>query len=162
MKLKTKVIILFLIILFTILQCTALNYIQILKSKPDILLILIIFFSLHYGRIYGLTVGALCGFFSEATSGIPGHLAVFTYSLGGLFLGHLGRWIWNQKIVGQLSTSFVFSLAIYLFLFFLFKTFQANLSLFSALVFIILPASFYTAAVSPVLFRFLKLVFKIK
>ena len=155
MKAK-KPLILFLIILFTVLQCTALNYIQIFKVKPDILLILIIFFSLYYGRIYGLIIGAVCGLFSELSSGIPPGFAVLTYSLAGLILGYIGRWVVNLRIFGQLYISFIFSIAVYTFLFLLFQIFKANLSLFNALIFIILPASFYTAAISPVIFRFLR------
>ncbi|MBL7092273.1 MAG: rod shape-determining protein MreD [Candidatus Omnitrophica bacterium] len=153
-----KLLILFLIILFTILQCTALNYVRIFRIKPDILLILVIFFSLNFGRIYGLVIGALCGLFSEATCGAPAGAIVFVYSLGGLLLGHIGRWVYDQKIFGQMGISLIFSFVIYFFLFFLFQTLDANLSLFNSLISVILPASFYTAAVSPVLFRFLKTI----
>ena len=157
-----KLLIIFLIILFTVLQCTALNYIQIFKVKPDILLILIVFFSLYYGQIYGLIIGALCGLFSELSSGIPPGFAVLTYSLGGLILGYIGRWVVSLRVFGELCISFIFSMAVYTFLFLLFQIFKANLSLFNALIFIILPASFYTAVVTPVLFRFLETVLNIK
>lgn len=161
MKLRKKLLILLLVILFTLLQSTALNYIRIFKVKPDILLILIIFFSLNLGQIYGLIIGALCGIFNEATSGIPSGVAVLVYSFGGLFLGHIGKWVYNQKLLGQLYITFVFSFAIYLSLFFLSQAFNASLSLFGILVSTILPASLYTAAVSPVFFRFLKTVLTI-
>ena len=82
-----NLLILLLIIVFTVLQCTALNYIRILEAKPDLLLILIVFFSFNLNPLYGLGVGALCGLFSEATSGIPSGLAVLADSTGGLMLG---------------------------------------------------------------------------
>lgn len=156
-----KLLILFSIILFTILQCTVLNYVRIFRIKPDILLILVIFFSLNFGRIYGLIVGALCGLFSEATCGVPAGAVVFVYSFGGLLLGHISRWVVNLRIFGQMAISFIFSFVIYFFLFFLFQTLGANLPLFNSLISVILPASFYTAAVSPVLFRFLKTIYSL-
>ncbi|MBL7084973.1 MAG: rod shape-determining protein MreD [Candidatus Omnitrophica bacterium] len=162
MKLRKKLLILLLVILFTLLQSTVLNYIRIFKVKPDILLILIIFFSLKLGRIYGLIVGALCGLLNEATSGIPSGVAVLVYSFGGLLLGHIGKWVYNQKLLGQLCITFVFSFTIYLSLFFLSQTFNASLSLFAILVSTILPVSLYTAAISPFLFRFLKIALNIK
>lgn len=157
-----KPLILFLIILFTVLQCTAFNYIRIFKTKPDILLLLIIFFSLYYGWIYGLMVGALCGLFSELSSGIPSGFAVLTYSLGGLILGHIGRWLVDLKIFSQMAISFIFVLVIYTFLILLFQISNARLSLSDTLMFIILPASFYTACVSPFIFHFLKIVLNVK
>ena len=181
--LSKKLLILFIVVLFTVLQCTLLNYIRIFEIKPDILLILIIFFSLYHGQIYGLAVGALCALFSEATCGLPTGAAVFTYSLGGLLLGHIARWVYKRGIFGQMSMSFIFCCVIYLFLFLVFQTFGATsvryslsngavpirwqasngagLSLVNALSFIILPASFYTACISPLVFRFLKIVLNI-
>ena len=157
-----KLLILFLIVLFTVLQCTALNYINIFKIKPDILLVLIIFFSLNFGKIYGMIVGALCGLFNEATCGVACGQMVFIYSFAGLILGYIGRWVYNQRIANQICIAFVFNLVIYLFLFFLFQLENVNLPLFSALIFTILPASIYTALVTPVLFLFLNTVLNLK
>lgn len=153
-----KFLMLFLVIGFTVLQCTALEYIRIFKVKPDILLILIIFFSLYYGRTYGLIVGALCGIFSEATSGMPAGFTILTYSLAGLILGHIGRWVYNQKIFSQIGISFIFIFVIYLTLLFAFRAPELNRFLSDILIFIILPASLYTACLTPVLFYFLKLI----
>ena len=158
MKLKRKLQVLLLIVLFTVLQSTVLNYIQILQNKPDILLILVIFFSLTFGQIYGLTTGATCGLFSEVSSGIPPGAAIFVYSLGGLILGHIGSLIYRQRIFGQMGITFVFSFATYLTLFLLLQSFNVNLSLFNATVAVILPTSFYTAIVAPFIFRFLKTI----
>lgn len=157
-----KLLIFSLVILFAVLQATLFNYIRIFRIKPDVLLLLVIFFSFYYGRIYGLVVGALCGLFSEATSAVPTAAVVFLYSFGGLILGQLGRWVLSLRALGQMSISFIFSFVIYFFLFFLLQTSGANLSIFNSLISVILPASFYTAAVSPVLFYFLKTVFYIQ
>lgn len=157
-----KILVLFLIILFAVLQNTALNYIRIFSIKPDLLLILVIFFALYYGQIYGMTIGALCGLFGEATSGIPTGIMVLAYSFGGLVLGHIGKLIYNRKTASQLCISFVFTLSIQLLLFVIFQTRSANLSFLNAFIFIILPASFYTAGVSPWVFIFLKTILNIK
>ena len=164
--------ILFLIILFTVLQCTVLNYLQIFKTKPDLLLILIIFCSLYYGQLYGLFVGAVCGLFSEATSGISLGFAVFAYSLGGFILGYSARWVYpipaykstrySETFLSQICISFIFSVAVYSILFFLLQINNRDLSLFKTLIFIILPASLYTAAVAPALLYFLKTTFNIE
>jgi hypothetical protein len=178
--LSRKLVILFLIILFTVLQSTLLNYIQIFNAKPDILLILIIFSSFNYGPIYGLLTGALCGLFSEAASGVSTGTFVLAYSLGGLLIGQLSRRINpaflsrsqplaaqgrlrldKQRIALEMGVSFIFSLAVYLFLFFIFRSSGADLPLFNALAGIIMPACFYTACVSPFVFSFLRAVFGI-
>jgi rod shape-determining protein MreD len=162
---EKKILILFLIILFTVLQSTIINYIQILSIKPDILLILVVFLSLHYGQICGLTTGAICGLLMEATSGISTGTAVFAYALGGLFLGYFGKWIYNQRVIAQINITFMSSLFIYLFLFLLFQSFKdftVNLSLFRALVYIILPTSIYTTIFSLPFFRFLKKTFNVR
>lgn len=162
MRLK-RLSILFLIILFTVLQCTLLERIRIFNAKPDILLILVIFFSLYYGRSYGLVLGALCGLFSEATSGLPAGGAVFAYSLGGLVLGHLGKWIYKQTTFSGICISFIFSFVIYSLLALLFfQNIRPDLSLFKALPFTVFAASFYTAACAPITFRFLKTVLSTK
>jgi cell shape-determining protein MreD len=157
-----KLLILFLIILFTVLQCTVLDYIRIFKTKPDILLILVIFFSLYYGQRYGLAVGALSGMFSEATSGIPSGIIVLVYSIGGIVLGRMGRWVYlapvhrgggyNQKILWQMAVSFIFTFTVYLSLFLILHATKGDLSCFKALISVILPSSFYTAFIAPLVF----------
>jgi len=172
MSLK-KLLILLLVILFTVLQCTLLNRIRIFNSKPDLLLILIVFFSFYYGRSYALSVGALCGIFTEATCGMPAGYAVFTYSLGGLLLGHFASWLYpvtapqaggisKQTFFSGICISFIFTFAIYFFLALLFlHNFNTNLSLFKALIFIVFPTAFYTAISAPIILRFLKTVLNI-
>ncbi|MCQ9208799.1 MAG: hypothetical protein NG712_05420 [Omnitrophica bacterium] len=157
-----KSLILLLIILVTVLQCTILNRIRIFNVKPDILLSLVVFFSLYYGRSYALAVGAFCGVLAEATCGLPSGYVIFAYSLGGLILGHLARWINKQTAFSEIAISFIFSFVIYSFLsVVLLQNFNTDLSLFKALIFIVFPASFYTALCAPITFRFLKTVLSI-
>ena len=155
MKLSQPLILL-LIVLFTVLQATVLNFLQIFNIKPDILLILLIFFSLNGGRSYGLGLGALSGIFSESTSGLPAGSAFFVYALGGLILGHLGHWLDQQRISSQISLTLIFTFLTYLSLFLIWQSSDLGLSLFQALIYIILPACLYTALISPLLFRLLK------
>jgi rod shape-determining protein MreD len=164
--------ILFLVVLFTILQATLLNYIQIFCIKPDILLVLVAFVSLNLGRCYGLSTGVLCALFTEASSGLSSGSALFVYSLAGLVLGHMGRLIYpvpdsastdyRQKILAESAIVFIFTFTIYSFLFLLLGMDKTNLSFFGALFLVILPAAFYTAFFSPLIFRFLKLILNIK
>ncbi|MBN3038651.1 MAG: rod shape-determining protein MreD [Candidatus Omnitrophica bacterium] len=161
MKAK-KSLVLILVVLFTMLQCTVLNYLQVFKIKPDILLILVLFFSLYYGRFYALGVGVLCGLFAQATSGIGSGAVVFVYALGGLILAHLTSFIYKQNILSQMLISFIFTFLVYLSLFFTFHLLDIQPPLLNALFFVILPASFYTACIAPFLFYFLKMAFNIR
>ncbi|NQT00237.1 MAG: rod shape-determining protein MreD [Candidatus Omnitrophica bacterium] len=158
-----RLLILSLIVLFTLLQSSIVNWIQIFRVKPDILIVLVIFFSLYFGRIYGLIIGAICGFFSELTSGLPSGFAVSLYSLGGLILGQLRRWAYPDfSTLSVITTTFISTFAVYLSLFFLYQIFGVKLSVFNIMMFLILPASVYTAVVSPFLFRFLKIVLRVR
>ncbi|MBN2097647.1 MAG: rod shape-determining protein MreD [Candidatus Omnitrophica bacterium] len=158
---KSRNLFIFLLIFcFTILQSTVLNYLQIFATQPDLLLILIIFCSLTFGKIYGLTTGAISGIFAEVSSGFSSGILVFTYALGGLILGYIGRWVELQKTLGQVIVSFIFTFLIYLFIFLLLKigTGALELSLFNALRFTLLPAAAYTAILTPIMFKFLKII----
>jgi len=157
-----------LILIFTVLEATAVNYIRIFNSKPDLLLILIAFVSLNWGAVLGLAIGALCGLFAEATSGMPAGFLILSYSLGGLALGGIGKLIYHstlyksefyrQKILTDISITFIFTLAIYLWLFFLLRIAGKDLYFLNTFIFVMLPACFYTAACAPVLFRFMKII----
>lgn len=175
--LKRKALILAIIIIVALLQCTALNYLQLLNNKPDILLILVVFFSLTYGQIYGLATGAFCGLLSEITSGLPAGTAIFTYSFGGFILAYLGKLSYfafaageemnkegksrpyAQQTAIQILICFIFSLGIYLSIFLYLQSSSMHLVLFNVLLSVILPASLYTAVVSPLIFRFLQTIF---
>lgn len=153
-----KLVILFLILLFTLLQTTALNYLSIFNNKPDLLLLLTGFIALNWGGLYGLIVGAVCGVFTEATSGIFSGSLVLSFSLGGLFLGYIGKWVYAQKIWLKVAMSFVFTLVVYLNIFLILQASGVSPSFLTSLIFIILPTCCYTAICAPVLFRFLSVV----
>ncbi len=150
------------ILVFTILQASALNYLKLVDVKPDILLLLTGFFGLYYGRKYGLILGFICGFMLEATSGVPTGFTVFSYALTGFILGYIGKWIRSQKAFGQALIAFGFCLFAYLVSFFLFAAFNQDLSLPNILIFKIIPASLYSSFAAPFVFRFLSLVLMLR
>ncbi len=159
---RQKLIILLLIMFFTVLECTALRSIRIIGIKPDLLLLLVLFFGLYGSRFYALGVGVLCGMFVEATSGIHAGVAVGLYSVAGLVLTLLTRVVYKQRIIDQIIIAFIATFLIYLGLFFSFGVYALGPPLLETLIYVILPASCYTACVAPFLFYFLKMACSIK
>ncbi|MFC1631597.1 hypothetical protein ACFL1I_04275 [Candidatus Omnitrophota bacterium] len=168
-----KLIILLIIVLFAALQGSLLELVRIFNVKPDLLLILVVFFSLYFGRTYGLGCGALCGFFTELTSSPVCQGAVlFTYSLLGLILGSIAKWVYlhpvrnkglfNQAAVSQIAITFIFTFLAYLFLALFFGMRQMELLLPQAMLYVILPAACYTASLAPIIFSCLETVLNVK
>lgn len=174
--------ILFLVIFFIILQCTLMNAIKIFDIKPDIPLILIVLLALHFGPLHSLFAGIISGIFIETTSAIPNGIAVTGYALGGLILGYMGKWIYpalfyslganfknsfsrpplKQRLLSEISITFVFSLIVYIFLYFLLRICNVrDCAFFNAFIFVILPASLYTALVSPIVFNFITTILEV-
>ncbi|MFH1244896.1 MAG: hypothetical protein V1662_00235 [Candidatus Omnitrophota bacterium] len=177
-----NILILFLIIFFVILQCTLIDTIKILDIKPDMLLILIVLLALHFGPLRSLYAGILAGIFIETTSAIPRGIAVTSYALGGLILGYMRKWIYpalfyslcanfknsfsrpplKQRLLSEISITFVFSLIVYILLYFLLQICNIrDCSFFHAFICVILPASLYTALVSPIVFSFIITVLEV-
>ncbi|MFH1045445.1 MAG: hypothetical protein V1727_00590 [Candidatus Omnitrophota bacterium] len=161
---KVRLFVLFILALgFVLAQSTLVRVVTLFGVKPDIVVILVMFISLWYGRINAALIGLFCGFFVEITSGLPAGAALGPYVLGGLILAHLASVVWytqwyTQRVGGQMLIAFLFTFTIYLFQFFLLRPAAIELSLLSALVGIILPVSLYTAGVSPLLFYLLNTI----
>ena len=154
-----KLLLVILAILFALLQSTFLNSLQVFGVKPNILLILVIFASLYYGCAFGLAAGIFCGICHEATTALPGGSLIFAYAATAIILGRINRLIYNEGLLNSFLTTLAVALIVYLWLGLFVHIFYAYPPLFGSLMRVILPASFYTALLSPLMFRFLKIAF---
>ena len=144
-------------IIFAILQSTALNYMKIGGVKPDILLLAVAFYALSCGvPEFGLGIGVLGGLLRDLSSGGTFAVGALCFSILGMIFGCLGRRVYIESFFIQFLVSFgaaVFTSILY----YLISTIFRNMPpLWGSLRFAILPASVYTALISPIVFRVLK------
>ncbi len=130
-----------------IIQLTVLPFIRFNQVVPDLILILLVYYSIRMGQIHGTILGALFGLlFDIISGGIIGSM-MFSKALSGFFAGYFS----NENKMDQYLSSYMFLLIVFLIgtidsiVYSFFTTSELNTNLFS-LVFNqgIIPG-FYTA-----------------
>ncbi len=120
--------------------------------KPDLLLIVAVFFALRRGGIFGFVAGAFSGFLVDCFSGSPLGLNVFIRAIAAAFVGRVNKRIDYSGLFGQMTIVFTISLAVNILYQFSAGLMGEGPAFFPALTGIILPASFYTGIVTPMIF----------
>lgn len=128
---------------------TVLNHIKLLGAKPDLLLIMVVFFALRFGKIFGFWIGLLCGLLQDALSGFIFGTATVGFSLCGLIIGIFSKDIYRDSKFVQAAVVFIFCIISYIFYYYALKI-KLALPTFAMPLNKILVASLYTSAVSPV------------
>ncbi len=124
-----------------ILQFTVIKYLQIYYWKPDLLLILVVFFAYRYGQNWGMTVGFLAGLTQDLLSAhVVGVLALsktIAAFIAGSFQGKvIGR---SQFLLLLFGCGFAHDL-----IYFFFNTLGENFSLQSLFLLYTIPNLVYT------------------
>ena len=156
-----KILAILIVFILGILQSTVLDYIKIFRVKPDVLLISVIFFSLHFGKAnFGLLVGFFSGLLEDILSNSLIGVNAFSFGLCGLIMGAQGNKIYKDSLSVQSLVSFIAALFISLFSYCLFSLISEAVRPFvEYFKYIIFPASLYTALVSPAIFFILSKIF---
>lgn len=149
----------FILVLALILHLTVLDYIKIAGVKPDILLIVVIFFGLFLGNGAGLESGFAAGLFKDLFALDFFGINAFVFALTGFLAGSLGaRFSRESKRTQILLVIFLtaFSMTLHFII----------VSIFSKWVYLnfgeyiagsIMPTCIYTAIVSiPIFFKLMK------
>jgi rod shape-determining protein MreD len=158
---KRHLILLLLGIVFLTLQTTLLSYLPIQRIRPDIILVLILYWAFTLppisGGIHSLFLGYLMDLFSGNSFGLYTFTRPLLFYLSQLFKGRF----YLESLLSQSLFVFVFAL----FEGFLILTLLAALSpaplenLYSALLTFFLPQSFLTGMITPALFFLLRKLF---
>lgn len=158
-----KVLAILIILILGILQSTALNYVKIFRIKPNLLLISVIFFSLHFGEAkanFSSLAGFLSGLLEDILSNSLIGINALSFGLCGLIVGVQSSKIYKDSLFVHSLLTLIAALFTSLFWYCLFSLISESVRPFVEYSkHIILPASLYTALVSPVIFFVLSKVF---
>lgn len=144
------------VVISIILQTTLFNYIEIRGIKPDLILIVVVFWSLARGSWAGMLIGFGGGLLQDCFSGALLGTNALTKTLLGFLIGLGTKTIYKEKFFTQISVLFGCTL-LEGFLFFLLLTiFGLNQPFLKVMSDLIIPLSFYNALVGPFIFYFLR------
>ena len=159
---KSWIVVLILLLIFTILQSTVLCYFEICSIKPDIILIAVIYFALYGGRKFGSEIGITGGLLKDIVSGLPFGLSILSFGGLGFLVGSVGSRLYKESPFTQIILTIGSAVSISLF-YYVGSYISRRLPPFSEFFrFIILPSGVYTALVSPAIFLMLRLMLKEK
>jgi len=155
---KRRIIMILLILLCFILQCTVLPAISLASIKPNLLIILIVSFALMRGKKEGMFVGFLCGFlvdlFFENRLGF--HALMYTYI--GYLNGFCCRIFYDDDIKMPIlliaASDFAYNLCLYMTQFLL----RGRIDFFYYLGRVMIPEVLYTAIMTILCYKFLFLL----
>jgi rod shape-determining protein MreD len=136
-----------------LLQFTVAQYIEILYWKPDLILIVLVFFSLRYGPNWGMSIGFFVGLFQDIISTHFLGLLALSKTISGFIAGSLaGRFaVRAEFFLTLLISGFIHDL-IYFFIY----TIGENFSLQSLLILYTIPNLMYTILIAGFLFYFIE------
>ena len=99
-----------LLIIALILQSTAIDYIKIFNAKPDLVLLLVIFFGLFFGPGVGLETGFFAGLLKDILSTDIFGINTLTLAVTGLIVGALSAKFSKESRITQTVLVFAFAL----------------------------------------------------
>ncbi|HEA47270.1 MAG TPA: rod shape-determining protein MreD [bacterium] len=146
------ILLFFLFLFLLIFQATSLNRLSILGVKPDLLLILVIFFGLYKGPLSGAWCGFLAGILLDTFSPVPLGTNALSKTILGFLAGVVAPLLYFETPLTQGFLLFIGMLLEGMILFILLSSFHLAPPLSYSLRYIILPASLYTALLTPLLF----------
>ena len=146
-----------LIVFILLLQTTLFDLVAIYGVRPDLLLVVLVFFSLKGGSITGTLVGFVIGFSQDLFAPEMFGLNALTKSITGYLLGlNKDRLYWGSFLV-QAQIIFI-SLLFHDFIYFLIYS-LSSVSTFLRFVLVqALPTALYSGLIGPVLFKLLNLI----
>jgi rod shape-determining protein MreD len=136
-----------------ILQVTIISYIEILYWRPDVVLIILIFFSLRFGPNWGMTVGFFLGLLQDLVSAHLLGLLALSKTVAGFIAGSLS---------GKFAARAEFFLTLLIaglahdFIYFFIYTLGEEFSVQSLIVLYTVPNLMYTILVGAFLYYFIE------
>jgi rod shape-determining protein MreD len=147
-----KYVIAAIILTAALLQITVINSIRIWKVRPDILLIMVVFFAFNGGTRLGVRTGAFAGFLKDIFTDGPFACWTITFALAGFLVGFYRNRFYRENLYTQISMTLLSFLFSSVFYYLLADLFTEMPSFYQSLLLLIIPAAIYTAIFSPVIF----------
>lgn len=151
------------IVLFTILDLTALNHLKFLDAKPDIILIAVLFFALYGGLKTGAVSGLVAGLTRDIFTAGPFGISILYFTLAGNFFGYNFSKFYRESPTAQLILNFFTSILYFLFYYFLFRPMREEKDAFFISINLLkstgVAFSLYTALVALLLFPAMRKAF---
>ena len=150
------------IVVALLIQLTLINSITILGLKPDLILILVVIFSLlkgeKEGTISGFASGLLQDIFSTGLLGIN----ALVKTVIGFTCGILRKKIFHEHILFLIPViTFIASFIQSILIFFLLRTFGIEYNLIWSLKQVALPEALYSSLLSPFIFLVINKLFQL-
>lgn len=151
------------VILSVVFKITLFRLIEFWSYKPDILLIIVVFFSIYKGPLTGAYLGFIGGFTEDIFgSGFLGLFAV-SKTLVGFASGFVGKHVYKTSVYPYVATVLTASLFQEFFIFFWLKLFQPYTSFFApSFKNIIFPLAVYNTLLSPLIIIGLRKIFNVR
>ena len=140
------------IVAAALLQITIINSIKIQKVRPDILLIMVVFFAFNEGARLGLRAGAFAGFLKDVFTDGPFACWTITFALAGFLVGFYRNRFYRENLYTQISVTLLSFLFSSVFYYLLADLFTEMPSFYQSLFLLRVPTAIYTAIFSPVIF----------
>jgi len=118
-----------------LIQVLIVPYIELNGIVPDLILILLIFYTLKYGQLYGILLGFILGALTDFSTGSILGSSMFTKTLSAFIAGYF----YNENMVGTITRSPLFLGIVFLaslvnaIAFSLIANFDISLNIFSLL-----------------------------
>lgn len=147
-----------------LIQLLLLDRIKIAGVKPDLLVLLVVFFAIFFGPDTGAEAGFISGLFKDTYSLDIFGMNIILLSLTGLITGMLSPKLFRESKLTQCLLVFVSS-AVYMIIHYFASSFISKIAYVNLpeyLYGLILPSSFYTAMLSALLFPTLINIYRLK
>jgi rod shape-determining protein MreD len=147
-----------------LIQILFLDHVKIAFVKPDLMVILVVFFAIFFGPAAGVEAGFLCGLFKDIYSLDIFGANVLMLSLTGLTVGILSPKLFRESKLTQALLVFISSL-LYMIVHFFVSSFILKITYVTLpeyLYGLILPSSLYTAILSLLIFPILVNKYRLK
>lgn len=137
-----------------LIQLIFLDHIKIASVKPDLLVLLVVFFAIFFGPGTGAEAGFVCGLFKDAYSLDIFGMNIALLSLAGLIVGGLSPKLFRESKLTQLLLVFTSSV-LYMVIHYFISSLILKITYITLPEYLrglILPSSLYTAMISLILF----------
>ena len=147
-----------------LIQLLFLDHIKIASAKPDLLVLLVVFFAIFFGPGTGAEAGFVSGLFKDTYSLDIFGVNIVLLSLTGLIAGMLSPKLFRESKLTQVLLVFASSV-LYMIIHYFVSSLILKITYVTLpeyLYGLILPSSFYTATLSIIIFPALINIYRLK